>query len=151
MNVGILLAHSHSANREEMQSFAKALTLDIKEEMEAATGIKWMFHLTDPTVLESDSPKRPSDFLDDASLRIGEGPFDALLMLTDVALLSRHKRTEAGLASPVSRVMVASTRKLVTSRRGEPVRVLSSEGVRWNAATLLLPGPHQRASSQRSR
>lgn len=138
MNVGILLAHSQSADREELKTFARQLAGDAKEEIQAATGTKWIFHITDPTLLESDSPQRPSDFLDDASLRMGEGPYDAVLVLTNVALLSRRKRTEAGLASPVSRVMVVSTRKLITSRRGEPVRALSAEAVRWNAATLLL-------------
>lgn len=138
MNVGLLLAHSQGADREELQAFARQLSLDVKQEIEAATGIQWLFHLTDPVVLEKDKPHRPSDFLDEASMRMGEGPYDAVLVVTNIALLSRRKRTEPGLASPVSRVMVLSTRKLLTSRRGEPVRSLLSEAVRWNAATLLL-------------
>lgn len=138
MNVGILIAHSQSAKREELKTLARQLIPDVREKMEKATGIAWLFHLTEPTELEKDSPHRPSDFLDEASLRMGEGPYDAVLVLTNVALLSRWKRMEAGLASSVSRVMVISTRKLSTSRRGEPVRPLSSEPVRWNAAALLL-------------
>ena len=111
--MGILLAQSQSANREELQSFARQLSRHVKEEMESTTGIKWMFHQTDPVVLENDSPHRPSGFLDDASLRMGEGPYDALLVITNVALLSRLKRTETGLASSVSRVMVISPESLL--------------------------------------
>lgn len=138
MVVGVMVAHSRSADKEGLQAFSRQLVQDVKEEMESATGIKWIFHLTDPTLLESDSPHRPSDFLDDASLRIGEGPYDAVLVVTDVGLLSRRKRIEAGLASSVSRIMVLSTRKLTMASRGEPLRPLSSEAVRWNGATLLL-------------
>lgn len=43
-----------------------------------------------------------------------------------------------GLASPVSRVVVVSTRRLSAAPRGTPARALDSEAVRWNAATLLL-------------
>ncbi|WP_114779596.1 hypothetical protein [Botryobacter ruber] len=138
MNVGILVAHTQALDKEGMQGFIDQLTRDVQQEMQQAMGLQWNFHVTEPSVLTSDSPRRPSDFLEDASLRMAEGPYDLVVVLTDVALMSRRKRVEAGLASPVSRVLVISTRKLVTAPRGRPMRSITSEAVRWNGGALLL-------------
>ncbi len=138
MVVGVMIAYSGQADRDALKFFASQLVQDTKGEFESATGIRWLFHLTDATALASDSPHRPSDFLDDASLRMGEGPYDAMVVITDVGLLSRRKRIEAGLASSISRIVVLSTRKFTMAKRGQPQRALSSEAVRINGATLLL-------------
>ncbi|MDX5346328.1 MAG: ion transporter, partial [Hymenobacteraceae bacterium] len=118
MHVGVMLAYSKAANLAELERFANQLAQDVVPEMEAATGIKWIFHLTDPVALESDDPRTASLFLDDASLRMAEGPFDLITVITDVALLSRKNRAEAGLASRVCRVTIMSVRKLIRSERG---------------------------------
>ena len=106
--------------------------------MQQATGVRWTFHSEKPTRLSTDDPRRPSDFLDEASLRMVEGPYDAIVVVTDVALVSRRQRVVPGLVSSVRRIVILSTRKLRVSPRGEPLQALDSEAVRWNAATLLL-------------
>jgi hypothetical protein len=70
--------------------------------------------------------------------RIVEGPYDIIVVATDVPLLTRTRRSVPGLASSVSRVVVVSTRKLVRGTREEPIRSVDAPAVRWNAATLLL-------------
>lgn len=138
MNVGVVLACSRSAVIEEFQPFINQLIADAAPEIASASGIRWFFHQTEPVRLESDEPRMPSDFLDDASTRMAEGPFDLIIVVTDVALISRKKKMEAGLASPVSHVLVISTRRLISAPRGKPARPLESLPVRYNAAILLL-------------
>lgn len=138
MNIGVMVAYSAAINADDLEAFAAQMAKDVQEELGIATGIKWFFHKTESTVLNSDDPHYPSDFLDSASLRMAEGPFDAVVVVTDVALMSRKKRVEAGLVSAVSRIIVLSTRKLTMAPRGKPVRKLPSPEVRWNGATLLL-------------
>jgi hypothetical protein len=67
-----------------------------------------------------------------------EGPFDAVVVVTDVALVSRRQRVVPGLVSSVGRVLVLSARDFRVAPRGEPSLTLEAEPVRWNAATLLL-------------
>ncbi len=138
INVGVLLAVSRAADLSRMRSFAKTITEDARAEMESATGINWHFHLIEPVTLESDSSRRPSDFLDDASLVMAEGPYDMVTVVTDVALMSRHKQMEAGLASPVTRIVILSTRQLLTSPRGAPAFDLDSRVAVRNGLALLL-------------
>lgn len=138
VDVGVLVAHSPSADRRELGRFADRVAADARGELRDATGIAWSFYEEDPTRLPDGSPHRPSDFLDEATLRMVEGPYDAVVVVTDVPLHSRRKRIVPGLASPVGRIVVVSTRRLVSSPRGEPVRSLDSPAVRGNAARLLL-------------
>ena len=138
MNVGVMLAQSQSADKEDMGRFVEQLIQDTKEEIQSATGQEWFFHVAEPAALDSDNPRQPADFLDEASLRMAEGPFDMVVVITDVALVSRKNRVEAGLASPVCRVLVVSTRKLMTAPRGRLLRKLTADVVRWNGAALLL-------------
>src|SRR5690606_27846340 len=104
MNVGIVLVVSPLADIEEMKAFGGKLVEDVTKEMEVSTGLKWFFHPTDPVRLDSEAPKNPTEFLDTASHRMSEGPFDLIVVITDVPLVSRNKRTEAGLASVISRI-----------------------------------------------
>jgi predicted Zn-dependent protease len=67
-----------------------------------------------------------------------EGPYDIVIVVTDVGLVSSRRSIVGGLASPVSRVAVLSTRKLLLSRRGQPGRSLEDESVHRNGVTLLL-------------
>lgn len=121
-----------------LEEFARRATADIEPVLEKATGACWSFHMEAPTRLGSDEPRRAADFLDEASLRMVEGPYDAVVVMTNVAVVSRTQRVVPGLASTVGRVIILSTRKHQVSPRGEPRYDLSSEAVRWNAATLLL-------------
>jgi predicted Zn-dependent protease len=138
INAGVVLALSPGADVEAMRAFARRAAEDARGELEDASGVRWIFHHEEPARLAGDDPRRPSDFLDEASLRMVEGPYDMVLVVTDVGLVSRKRRVVAGLASSVSHVAVLSTRKLLIAPRGKPVRRLDSDEVRANAAALLL-------------
>lgn len=136
--VGVMVAHSSSSDPDALRAFAERAVADARTELRSATGIDWRFHVENPERLGDGRGRRPSDFLDGATLRMVEGPYDAVLVVTDVPLHSRRRRVVPGLASPVSRVAVLSTRTLLTTPRGEPVRALDADAVRWNAAALVL-------------
>lgn len=138
IDVGIVVAHSPNAEHERLADFSRRMVEDGIDELESATGIPWAFHDTESFRLSDGDPHRPSDFLDEASARMVAGPYDVLLVVTDAPLVSRHERLVSGLASPVSRVVVVSTHKLLITPRDRPVRSLDSLSVRWNAATLWL-------------
>ncbi|MFD2515960.1 hypothetical protein ACFSRY_18960 [Pontibacter locisalis] len=138
IHVGVLLAYSPAVTPEGMQPFLKQLTLDVQPEMNSATEIPWTFHLVEPVALTTDKTREPSDFLDAATMRMTEGPYDIVLVITDVTLISRRDRIEAGLASPVTYTAVVSTQRLTTTSRGKPVRTLDAAAVRHNTAALLL-------------
>lgn len=138
IDAGLLVSHSPTANVERLKRFARRIAEMVEGELKQATGVTWSFHLTETTRLHNDDARRPSDFLDEASLQMVEGPFDFVVVVTDVGLVSSRRSIVAGLASPASRVAVLSTRKLLLSPRGQPVRSLEDEAVHRNAATLLL-------------
>lgn len=138
MNIGIMLAVAGREDAEHLREFATCLASDIKGELETATGLPWHFHDTPANRLSSDTPRRPSDFLDEGTLRMAEGPFDMLLVVTDVALGSRHRNLHAGLVSPTCRLAVMSTRQLLVGSRSRSTRKLEEPVVRWNAAALAL-------------
>lgn len=138
INIGVIAAHSPDVSLEELEAFAKQLCEDVTPILEEATSTRWIFHREVPTRLARDDPRRASDFLDEASLRMVEGPYDAVVVVTDVSLVSRRQRVVPGLASAVARIAVLSAGRLQVSPRGEPLRMLDSDTVRCNAATLLL-------------
>jgi hypothetical protein len=67
-----------------------------------------------------------------------EGMYDIIVVVTDVPLLSRRERYVPGLASPIARSAVISTRTLDGAARERPPTSLEDPAIRWNAATLLL-------------
>lgn len=138
IDAGLLVSHSPTADVEQIRRFARRITDTIDGELKQATGATWTFHFTEMTRLHDDDARRPSDFLDEASLQMVEGPFDFVVVVTDAGLVSSRSSIVAGLASPASRVAVLSTRKLLLSPRGHPTRTLGDETVQSNAATLLL-------------
>ncbi|NEN24206.1 ion transporter [Cryomorpha ignava] len=138
MNIGILIEYSKKESKEELKQFAEQLILDVMSPLQAATGIPWSFDITDPSQLATDKARRPSDFLDDTSLRMAEGPYDMMLVITDVALATVKNRVDAGFTSSVARIAMISTRKLVTTGRKQPMLSLNDESVRYNAAALFL-------------
>lgn len=138
MNVGILIAFGRLDQKEPLQRLAEQLINDVQKELEDSSRIPWNFDLTDAVQLESDETRKPSDFLDSASLRMAEGPYDMLCVITDVGLMSRKNSVEAGLSSPVTRISVLSTRKLTTTGRKEATLSLKAPKVRFNTALLFL-------------
>ncbi len=138
MNVGVLIEYSKKELKEDLKQFAEQLIEDVRFPLQDATGISWSFDITDSSQLVSDKARRPSDFLDDTSLRMAEGPYDMMLVITDVALATVQNRVDAGFTSSVARIAMISTRKLITTGRKQPMLSLNGESVRFNAATLFL-------------
>ena len=138
VDVGIVVADSPRADQDRLSRFAERMVRDATEELQSATETAWQFTAEEPAHLPDNGARRPSQFLDEAMDRIVDGPYDLTVVVTDVPLVSRRQRFVAGLPSPVSRVVVVSTYKLLRSSRDEPARSLDSESVRWNGATLLL-------------
>ncbi len=138
VNIGVLIAYSPSADLEALRDFSDQATRLAMEQLNSVTETNWNFHPADQTQIGGDAPRRPSDFLDEAALRMVEGPFDAVIVVTDVALYSRRRAIVAGLASPASRIIVISTRKFLITPLGKPLRTLDAEPVHLNAAKLLL-------------
>jgi predicted Zn-dependent protease len=138
MNVGVFLTLSPIGDKEGIKIFGEQMVQDIRQEIETATGLQWKFHFTDTVQLSSGNPHNPTDFLDAASNRMAEGPFDLMVVITDVALVSSDKKTEAGLASEVARIAIVSVKKFLRVTKDQPAPDLHSSHVRWNAASLLL-------------
>jgi hypothetical protein len=138
IHVGVVVAHSPGADPDALGSLADRATRDALAPVEAATGLSWSFHESDAFRIPDREARRPSDFLDEASLRMAEGRYDAVVVVTDATLVSRHQRPVPGLASELARVAVVSTQRLRLGPRDRPVRDLDDAAVRWNAAALLL-------------
>ncbi|PSP64880.1 hypothetical protein BRC79_09505 [Halobacteriales archaeon QH_8_67_27] len=138
VDAGLLVAPSPECEADRLGAFASRIATDASEELTAATAANWRFHEEEPERLSDRDPRRPSAFLDEAALRMVEGPYDLLVVVTDAPLLARSRRRVAGLASPLSRVVVVSTHRLQVSGRGQPSRSLDSAAVRHNGATVLL-------------
>lgn len=138
IEVGVLLAHSPGADVEPLHAFARRMTRDGVDELAAATDAAWRVHRGVPDPLADAAPRRPSEFLDEAALHMVKCPYDLVVVVTDVPLTTRHERSVEGLASPLARVVVVSTRRLRRTHDREPVRALDSPAVRWNAASLLV-------------
>ncbi|WP_245180718.1 hypothetical protein [Haloarcula amylovorans] len=138
IDVGLLVTHAPGTDPGRLQSFAAQAAEDAVDELSSATDVTWRFYLEDPAQLSDHDRRRPSEFLDRATHRMVEGPYDVVVVVTDVPLVSSRERFVPGLSSPLSRVAVVSTRNLQSAPRGEPLRSLDDEAVRWNAATLLV-------------
>ena len=138
VHVGIVLAHAPQADVGALLAFARDVAAQAQARLQEVGGAVWSFDVLEPTRLSDDDPRRPSDFLDEATLRMAEGPYDMVVALTDVALVSARNVVVPGLASRVTRVAVMSTRRLLLAPRDRPPRRLDAPDVRANGATLLL-------------
>ncbi|WP_232702684.1 hypothetical protein [Halobacterium wangiae] len=138
VDVGVLVAHAPTSDPGRLQSFATRAAEDAVDELASATDVAWRFYLEETARLADHDPRRPSEFLDRATHRMVEGPYDLVVVVTDVPLVSSKERFVPGLASPLSRVAVVSTAELRSAPRGEPRRPLDDDAVRWNTATLLV-------------
>ena len=137
VQVGIIVAHSPSADRSALSGVARQLIEDASAELQRASCRGWQFHFEEPLRLGSDERRHAGDFLGEASLRLVEGSFDLVVILTDVALISRRQRTVFGLASPLARTVLLSTHRLREAARGKQLP-LDAPSVRSNTAALLL-------------
>jgi Predicted Zn-dependent proteases len=138
IDVGVLVAHSPGGDVDPLRSFAERMARDGVDELAAATDAVWRVHCAEPDPLTDRNPRRPSEFLDEAVLHMVKRPYDLVVVVTDVPLTTRQERSVEGLASPLARVVVVSTRRLLRTHDREAVRALDSPAVRWNAATLLV-------------
>jgi hypothetical protein len=138
IHVGVLVAHSPEARTEPLRALAEWAASEAGAVLDRASEARWRFHDAGSTRLSTDDVRHASAFLGEGSLRMAEGPYDALVVVTDVGLLSKRERLVAGLPSPLARMAVVSTRELCGSPRGAPVRTLEEAAVRWNGAALLL-------------
>ncbi len=138
VHIGVVAASSPATQAEALGACIRRLTEEVAGALEDVTGVRWVFHPEEPMSLQTEEPRRPSDFLGPASLRMVEGPYDAVIVVTDVGVISRQQHLVPGLASPVARLVVLSMREFRLSPRGEPPRPLDDEGLHWNASTLLL-------------
>jgi len=114
------------------------MAADVADELGSATDVRWRFHAEEPAPLSDTADRRPAEFLDQATHRMVEAPYDIVIVLTDAPLRSSRGRYVPGLASELSRVAVISTSQLLHAPRGERRRSLDDSAVRCNAATLLL-------------
>ncbi len=138
VDAGVLVAPAPGTDPGRLREFATRAAEDVVDELASATAVTWRFYLEDPVRLPDHDRRRPSEFLDRAAHRMVEGPYDLVVVVTDVPLVSSRERFVPGLASPLARVAVVSTRHLRRAPRGEPLRPLDDAAVRWNAATLLV-------------
>ena len=138
MNVGMLVMPSPTGNAEKLAQFALSIARPVSAAMEAASTLRWNFQLATPRQLDSENAKLPSDFLDEASMGMAQGPYDMVIVVTDVILVSRNRKVQEGLASSTARIGVISTRNLAATPRGETLRELDSPSVETNGSALLL-------------
>jgi predicted Zn-dependent protease len=138
VDVGVLVAHSPAADAQPLRSFAEQMARDGVDELAAATEADWRVHCAEPDPLSDGASRRPSEFLDEAAVHMMERPYDLVVVVTDVPVTTREERSAEGLASPIARVVVVSTRRLQRPPGRETVQALDTPAVRWNAATLLV-------------
>lgn len=138
IHVGLLIVHSPLAKLEPLKAFAQRMADGAHDELEEATAVSWIFHPEDPVRLSDDDTRYPSDFMEAASFRKTEGPYDVVVVVTDVPLVSRRRQSVPGLASAPTRIIVISTHKFIISPRNQPVRPLDAPSVEANSIALLL-------------
>ncbi|HET8838643.1 MAG TPA: hypothetical protein VFM82_06565 [Flavobacteriaceae bacterium] len=137
INIGVFTTNGKGGNAEILASFTQEIITRVQDKLNAISP-NWFFDFTDSEQLESDNAREPSDFLDSASLRMAEGPYDLLIVVTDVPLKSRKNILQAGLYSKVARIIVISTRKLTTTGKKQSPLHLDQEIVKQNGEALLL-------------
>lgn len=138
MNCGFMLNLSNLSRKAEVKDFAEKVISKVSPELILATGIPWTFDYAGENFLSSDGPRMSAEFLPESGRRMAEGPYDLLIIVTDVDLISRKNKSVPGLASPVTRMLSISIRQLALTKRGESNYQLSDEIMQANAANLLL-------------
>jgi hypothetical protein len=136
VEVGVVVAPTPDGGK-ELETFTAQLLRDSEQRLEEASGRAWRFQKGEKIKLESDGKTSGADFVGEASLRLAQGSYDLMIVITDAPLMSANDRIVSGVASPLTRICVLSTRQLQRPGRG-PDLPLDAPSVRWNAATLLL-------------
>lgn len=137
IKAGLVVSFSSDAARDGLDTLAHGLVEEIGPELHRASGRPWRFRFDEPMRLGSDERRHAGDFLGEASIRLVEGDFDLIVILTDVPLISRRERTVFGLSSPLTRTLLMSTHRLRATGRAVPPP-MDAAALRWNSATLLL-------------
>ncbi len=135
VEVGVIIAPTPGGD--DLGAFATKLVKDVEARLEEASGRKWCFQTGEKMKLETDENRSGADFVGQASLRLAEGSYDLVIVVTDAPLLSAQDRIVSGVASPLTRICILSTRQLRKPGRGADLP-LEAPQVRWNSATLLL-------------
>lgn len=138
MNIGFLIASGKQGSSGRLEDLAKEIGEFTKPELVASTSIPWYFDIADKIKLENDNPRSASDFLNRASLKMAEGPYDMICVITDVPLTSNKNTLQPGLSSRVTRMMVISTKHFITTKRRKDSRELDQQTVRLNISALFL-------------
>ncbi len=135
VEVGVIVAPAPGG--EDLHEFASRLMKDVQKPLEEATNRRWRFRQTEDVKLQADEKQTGADFVAQASLQLAENSLDLMVVVTDAPLLSHMHRITSGVASPLTRICVLSTRQL--RKQGKTTDLpLDAPSVRWNAATLLL-------------
>lgn len=138
MNIGFLIASGKQSSFKELEELVLDIEALTKQELITSTSIPWFFDIADKVKLENDNPRNASNFLDRASLKMAEGPYDMLCVVTDVPLTSSKNTVQPGLSSEVTRMMVISTKQFIHTGRKKDSRDLAQTDVRLNISTLFL-------------
>lgn len=138
MNLGFLIASGKQGSTSQLVDLAQEMGEMVKPKLVAATGIPWYFDIADKIKLENDNPRSASDFLNRASLKMAEGPYDMICVITDVPLTSSKNTLQPGLSSRVTRMMVISTKHFITTKRRKDSRELEQHTLRLNISALFL-------------
>ncbi len=136
VEVGVMIAPT-PGEKGELEKFTSQLVEDVEPPLSEASGREWCFHRGEPSQLDRDGKRSGADFVAEASLRLAQGSFDLMIVITDAPLLTGNEQVASGVASPLTRICVISTRQLRKPGRGPDLPV-DSKRVRWNSATLLL-------------
>jgi predicted Zn-dependent protease len=138
LRVGVLIAHSPSAEPEGLKRLVDKALKTVDDEIEQTTGVRWVFKVAVPQVLEEGVAHNVSDFLDPAMNLMAEGLFDLVVVVTDVPISGPDKTLVFGSFSKTARVAVVSTRKFLEGPDAEEKRTLESKTVVDNLTVLLL-------------
>lgn len=138
MHACIIVVPVQAADGQKLVNLANDITAIVKPILEDGTGISWDFDVSAAAATGNDTARTPSEFLDTASFKMAEGPYDMVTVLTDTPLISRKNRAEPGLASPVARITVMSVRSLYTTSRKQAAMPDKSYTITNNAALLYL-------------
>lgn len=94
-HIGVMTVHSPGADVDALQGLARRATEDITPALEDATDASWSFHMEMPATLPDDDARPAADYLNDASLRMVEQQYDAVVVFTSVPIVSRRGGLES--------------------------------------------------------
>ncbi len=138
IHIGVLPVFAPTSEQEKLKELIKEVADQVCDYLEQTLQVPWVSHLEAPHFVKDDDPRFASDYIDVSHHRMVEGPYDVLIIATDIPLLTRVRKRVPGLASPISRLLVITTRPYVLSPRGIETRSLDSPAVKTATYNLLL-------------